>query len=217
MDKRRGVIFDLDGTLLDTLGDLTAAVNYALAAHGYPPRTTAQVRQFVGDGVQWLIRRACPPACDEGAVAQVLETYLPYYARHSLDTTGPYPGIPALLSTLRAAGFAMAIVSNKQEQDVEALRQRFFADTVALAMGGSATLPLKPAPDSTLLALQRLGAAPEDAWFVGDGETDVRTARNAGLRCVAVTWGFRDPEQLRAAGAEILVDTPQQAAAYLLG
>ncbi len=217
MSLCKGVVFDMDGTILDTLGDLVASVNYALAQHGFPTHTVAEIRSYLGNGPTNLLTRSCPDGTDAATVEQVLETYFPYYAAHSLDTTGPYPGIPELLHTLQQAGIRMAVVSNKQEEAVEALRQQFFADTVSLAVGGVGDRPLKPAPDGVLIALERLGVAKEEAWFVGDSEVDVATARNAGMRCIAVTWGFRDLPDLQAAGAEIIVDTPQQAAEYILG
>lgn len=216
VSRTRGVVFDMDGTILDTLGDLTAAVNYALAQHGLPLRTATQIRAYLGNGPANLIRQACPAGTPEETAQMVLATYLPYYALHSQDTTGPYPGIPELLIRLQAQDIRLAVVSNKQECDVEALRRRFFADTVELAVGDVAGRPLKPAPDGVLLAMERLGVRPEETWFVGDSEVDVATARNAGLRCIAVTWGFRDAPALMAAGADILVDTPQQAAEMLL-
>ncbi|MBQ8683145.1 MAG: HAD-IA family hydrolase [Clostridia bacterium] len=218
MGTTKAVIFDMDGTILDTLGDLVSSVNYALTQHGYPSRTVKEIRSFLGNGPANLIWRSCPAGTSQQTAAQVLtDTYLPYYAAHCRDTTAPYPGIQALLDTLRQAGIRMAVVSNKQECDVEALRQQFFADTVSLAVGDVAGRPLKPAPDGVLLAMERLGVTPEETWFVGDSEVDVLTARNAGLRCIAVTWGFRDAPELVAAGADILADTPQQAAEYILG
>lgn len=217
MCKTKGVVFDMDGTVLDTLGDLVASVNYALTQHGLPARTVAEIRSYLGNGPANLLLCACPEGTPKETVQAVLATYLPYYAAHCRDTTGPYPGIPELLTTLQGEGIRMAVVSNKQECDVEALRRLFFADTVTLAVGDVPGRPRKPAPDGVMLAMERLGVTPEETWFVGDSEVDVATAQNAGLRCIAVTWGFRDAPELATAGAEILVDTPEQAAEYILG
>ena len=217
MTMTKAVIFDMDGTILDTLGDLAAAVNYALAQHGYPARTVAQVRSYLGNGPANLIMQSCPPDTPPERVQAVLATYLPYYAAHCRERTAPYEGIPALLTELKAAGVALAVVSNKQECDVEALRQTYFADTISVAVGGAEGRPLKPDPTGLYLALERLGVAKEDAWFVGDSEVDVTTAKNAGMRCIAVSWGFRDTPDLLAAGADIIVDKPMDAAKYIRG
>lgn len=217
MGQAKAVIFDMDGTILDTLSDLAASVNYALACHGFPTRTTAEIRSFLGNGPANLIMQSCPAGTAAETVQAVLSTYLPYYAAHCRDNTGPYEDVPALLARLKAAGVAMAVVSNKQECDVEALRQVYFADTVSLAVGGAEGRPLKPDPTGLYIALERLGVSKEDAWFVGDSEVDVATAKNAAMRCVAVSWGFRDASDLQAAGAEIMVDKPLDAVKYILG
>ncbi len=216
MERIRAVVFDLDGTLLNTLDDLAAAVNHALAAHGMPRRTLDEVRRFVGNGVANLIRRAVPNGTDENTTAEVLVTFKTYYAVHQMDATAPYPGIPALLDALHKAGVPMAVVSNKLESAVEALRVHFFGDTISLAVGDLPPRPVKPAPDGTLAALRRLGISPEEALFVGDSEVDVVTARNAGMRCLAVSWGFRDEDVLRAAGATVIAATPAEARAWIM-
>ncbi len=216
MHITKAVLFDLDGTLLNTLDDLTAGVNYALTRHGFPPRTSREVRSYLGNGPARLLGCACPDGTPPETVAAVLETYLPYYAAHSADATCPYPGVTALLERLSAAGVAVGVVSNKQEVDTVALCRRFFGDRVTVALGDVPDRPRKPAPDGVLQALERLGVSPENAWYVGDSEVDVATARAAGLRCVAVTWGFRDAPELLAAGADVLADTPEQIAEYIL-
>ena len=203
----KAVIFDLDGTLLNTLGDLTAAVNHALTAHGFPTRTEAQVRTFVGDGVRELIARACPPDADEAARGAVLAAYLPYYAAHNADRTVPYDGVMELLSALKEAGVRLAVVSNKHDPGVQALCARFFGEYLELAVGADGTRPLKPAPDCLLYAMEKLGVAPEHTWFVGDSVPDVLTARAAGVKCAAVTWGFQDRDRLAAEHPTALVDT----------
>lgn len=216
MERIRAVVFDLDGTLLNTLDDLAAAVNHALTAHGMPTRTLDEVRRFVGNGVRNLILRAVPEGTEEATSEAVLATFKTYYAVHQMDATAPYEGIHALLASLHKAGVAIAVVSNKLESAVEALRQHFFADTVALAVGDLPPRPVKPAPDGTLWALQQLGVSPQEALFVGDSEVDVATAHNAGVPCLAVSWGFRDEAVLRAACAGNIAATPAEAQAWIL-
>lgn len=216
MQKIRAVVFDLDGTLLNTLDDLAAAVNVALATHQMPVRTLDEVRQRVGNGVKNLILRSVPDGTDEATALAVLATFKAYYAEHSMDATAPYEGIPALLASLHKAGVAMAVVSNKLESAVEALRQHFFADTVTLAVGDLPTRPVKPAPDGTLWALQQLGVSPQEALFVGDSDVDIVTARNAGMPCLSVSWGFRDEAFLRQSGAETVVATVAEAQARIM-
>lgn len=206
----KAVIFDLDGTLLNTLGDLTAAVNHALAAHGFLTRTEAQVRTYVGDGVRELIARACPPDTDPDTQASVLAAYLPYYAAHNADLTRPYDGVEQLLVALRAAGYRIAVVSNKHDAGAQALCRRFFGDYLDLVVGADGTRPLKPAPDGILYALSQLQVAPTDTWYVGDSVQDVRTAHAAGVKCVAVTWGFQDADRLAAEHPTALVSTAEE-------
>ena len=202
----KAVIFDLDGTLLNTLGDLTAAVNHALATQGLPLHTAAEVRTFIGDGVKELIARACPPDADKTTRRAVLAAYLPYYAAHNADRTAPYPGVMELMHGLKAAGYCLGVVSNKHAPGVAALCTRFFGDMLDVAVGNDDTRPPKPAPDSLLYAMERLGVAPADTWFVGDSTMDVQTARAAGVRCAAVTWGFHDRDRLAAEHPALLAD-----------
>ena len=211
------VIFDLDGTLLNTLGDLTAAVNHGLTAHGFPTHTEAEVRTYLGDGVRELIARACPPDTDEAARAAVLAAYLPYYAAHNADRTVPYDGVPALLDALKRAGVRLAVVSNKHDSGVQSLCTRFFGEYLELAVGADGTRPLKPAPDCLLYAMEKLGVSPENTWFVGDSVMDVQTAHAAGVRCAAVTWGFQDRDRLAAENPTALVDTATELLKVILG
>ena len=210
------VIFDLDGTLLNTLGDLTAAVNHALVAHGFPTHTEAQVRTFVGDGVRELIARACPPDADEDTRQSVLAAYLPYYAAHNADLTVPYDGILDLLAGLRAAGYRLAVVSNKHDAGVQTLCARFFGEYLDVVVGADGTRPLKPAPDGLLYAMERLGVAPDNVWYVGDSAQDVMTAHAAGVKCVAVTWGFQDEPRLLAENPTAVAHTADQVQNVLL-
>ena len=217
MNTIRAVIFDLDGTLLNTLDDLAGAVNHALALHGYPVRSLEEIRRFVGNGIANLIHRALPDGVDADTEEAVLADFRAYYAVHNMDVTAPYEGVREMLAALRDAGIPMALVSNKIESAVEALRCHFFADSIAVAIGDDPSRPRKPAPDGTYAALARLGVSADEAIFVGDSDVDVDTARNAGMRMLAVTWGFRDADTLRARGATLLADTPADATRILLG
>jgi phosphoglycolate phosphatase len=202
----KAVIFDLDGTLLNTLGDLTAAVNHGLAACGLPLRTEGEVRTFVGDGVKQLIARSCPADADEGTKAAVLAKYLPYYAAHNMDFTAPYAGVMELLTALRQRGVKIAVVSNKHDPAVQTLCARYFDGLLDLAVGGGDARPLKPAPDSLLYAMAQLGVTADETWYVGDSVQDVLTARAAGVPCVAVTWGFQDASRLAAENPAALAE-----------
>lgn len=204
----KAVVFDLDGTLLDTLGDLTDAVNWALARNGLPQRSEREVRAYLGNGVKRLMECAVPDgaanACFDAAFADFKE----YYVSHCLDRTCPYPGIDGMLATLAARGLRLAIVSNKLQAGVTELHRRFFAGTVEVAIGEHDGVCRKPAPDMVELALRRMGVEAADAVYVGDSEVDVATARASHLPCVAVLWGFRDRDDLVAAGAHDIVATP---------
>ena len=213
----KAVIFDLDGTLLNTLGDLTAAVNHALTAHGLPTRTEAQVRTYLGDGVRELVARACPTDTDEATRAGVMAAYLPYYAAHNMDLTRPYEGVEQLLVALRDAGYRIAVVSNKHDAGAQALCGRFFADYLDLTVGADGTRPLKPAPDGVLYVMERLQVSPDAVWYVGDSVQDVRTAHNAGVKCVAVTWGFQDADRLAAENPTVMARTAAELKAAILG
>ena len=196
------VLFDLDGTLLDTLQDLADSTNAALRAFGYPERTVEEVRRFVGNGAERLIRLAVPEGADP---LPVLEAFRVHYQAHCREKTGPYEGIPALLAQV-AQRWPVAIVSNKPDSAVKALCQDHFPGIYAL--GESEDCPRKPAPDMVYKAMAALGA--ERCVYVGDSEVDILTAKNAGAVCVSVLWGFRDEETLRDAGATCLCDTPRQ-------
>ena len=197
-----GILFDLDGTLLDTLEDLTDAVNYALRRHGYAERTLAEVRRFVGNGTARLIKLSVPEGAD---YAPVLETYLEYYPAHSQIKTGPYKGILEALETVRSK-YPVAVVSNKLDAAVKTMCADYFGDVYA--RGESSDCPRKPAPDMLYRAMEAVGA--DSCIYVGDSEVDVVTAKNAGGKCISVTWGFRDEEELVAAGAEHICREPAQ-------
>ena len=205
-------IFDLDGTLLDTLGDLAASVNYALRTHGMLEHSLDDVRRFVGNGVRKLMERAVPDGADNPLFDETFATFRQYYMAHSLDTTRPYDGIPETLAALKARGCHLAVVSNKMMAATQELCHHFFSDTIEVAIGEdeAAGIRRKPAPDTVFAALKALGVGKEDAVYVGDSDVDIQTARNAGLPCISVLWGFRDRDFLLQNGAETFISTPSE-------
>lgn len=196
------VLFDLDGTLLDTLGDLTAAMNRTLARHGLPERTRQQMRAALGNGARLLMELSVPAGTDGALFETLLAEYNADYAAHCRIETAPCPGVDALLRQLHAQGRKLAIVSNKPDEAVRALRTEFFADTVPIAVGEKQGIRRKPAPDTLLTAMAQLGAERASTVYVGDSEVDIATARAAGLPCISVLWGFRDRDVLERAGAQ---------------
>lgn len=208
--RYKTIIFDLDGTLLDTLGDLSSSVNYALRQHGLPERNKADVRQFLGNGIRRLIEQSVPKGTKEEKTEAVLQTFREYYLVHSLDETAPYDGIMQLLHWLRDMDIATAIVSNKLDPAVKDLHRHFFSDTIRVAIGETETIRRKPAPDMVDECIRLLGCDRGSCLYVGDSEVDLQTARNAALPCCSVSWGFRDREQLIAAGADIIIDKPEE-------
>ena len=205
----QAVIFDLDGTLLNTLGDLTVAVNHALTVCGLPTRTESEIRSFIGDGVKQLITRSCPPDTDDSTIAAVLAENKAYYAAHNMDLTAPYADVVEILESLRWLGIRTAVVSNKQEPSVKKLCAHYFDGLLDAAVGGSDARPLKPAPDSLLYVMEQLGVTADEVWYVGDSVQDIETARAAGVRCVAVTWGYQDADRLAAAQPAVLANDAQ--------
>jgi phosphoglycolate phosphatase len=209
-------IFDLDGTLLDTLGDLHQSTNAALSQFGYPTRTLEEVRQFVGNGIRLLVERAVPAGLTKEEIDRVHQFFLSHYAQHCADRTQPYPGIVALLQTLRQAGIQTAVVSNKADGAVQQLAEHYFPGLFDEAVGERPGVPGKPAPDSVEGLLTRLGVEKDRAVYIGDSEVDVETARNAGVPLVAVSWGFRTKTVLQQAGARQIVDTAEELCRILL-
>ena len=205
-------IFDLDGTLLDTLGDLAASVNYSMRTHGMPEHSVDEVRQFVGNGVRRLMERAVPGGAAHPAFEAAFATFRRHYMEHSLDTTRPYEGIPELLQELKRRGRHTAVVSNKFDAATKELCRHFFPDTIDVAVGEHEAegIRKKPAPDTVLQALSQLGVGQEGAVYVGDSDVDIQTARNSGLPCISVLWGFRNREFLLAHGAETFVSQPSE-------
>lgn len=204
-------IFDLDGTLLDTLGDLAASVNFAMRTHGMPEHSIDDVRRFVGNGVRKLMERAIPQGTENPLFEDAFATFRQYYMEHSLDTTKPYDGIPEMLAELKRCGCRLAVVSNKMMAATQGLCRHFFPDTIEVAIGEHEAegIRKKPAPDTVFAALRQLGVGKEGAVYVGDSDVDIQTARNSGLPCISVLWGFRDRDFLLQHGAETFASTPQ--------
>ena len=205
-------IFDLDGTLLDTLTDLAASANYALRTHGMPEHSIDDVRRFVGNGVRKLMERAIPNGEDNPDFEAAFATFREHYMLHSLDTTQPYPGIPEVLAELRAKGCRLAVVSNKMMPATVELCRHFFPDIIEVAIGEHEAegIRKKPAPDTVFAALRELGVEKYSAVYVGDSDVDIATARNAGLPCISVLWGFRDREFLLDHGATTFISKPKE-------
>lgn len=211
----QAVIFDLDGTLLDTAKDLAAAVNYALAKHTLPTHTTQEVLDMVGNGVYVLIDLATPSSLTPAEKTAVLEDFRAYYMKHMGDCTQEFSGLGDVIEELRAHGIKLAVVSNKPDAATKALVSAYFLDAFLFVQGQLEEVPRKPNPESTAMALAKLGVAPEDAIFVGDSETDVACARAAEVPFVGVSWGFRTRQQLKEAGATQIVDTPEELRSFL--
>ncbi|MBR7092838.1 MAG: HAD-IA family hydrolase [Clostridia bacterium] len=204
------VIFDMDGTVLDTLEDLKESLNHALAACGMPARSLDEVRNFVGNGIRRLVERGVPAGTSAAEVGRVLACFEQHYALHCGDHTRPYPGIPELLRRLQAAGVPAAVVSNKTDYAVQALCAQYFPGLFCCAQGLREGVRAKPAPDMVTATLQACGVSREQAVFVGDSEVDLATARAAELPCIAVAWGFRGREKLAALGAAPIVQTAEE-------
>lgn len=215
--KYNTYIFDLDGTLLDTLADLAASCNYALRTHGMPEHSIDDVRRFVGNGVRKLMERAVPDGAANPDFEAAFATFREYYMLHSLDTTKPYPGVPEVLAGLKAHGCRLAVVSNKMMAATVELCHHFFPDTIEVAIGENeaAGIRKKPAPDTVFAALKELGVEKECAVYVGDSDVDIATARNAGIPCISVLWCFRDSEFLLEHGAETFILKPSDLLADL--
>ena len=200
--KYTTLLFDLDGTLLDTLTDLYLAVNHALAAFGMPQRSFDEVRMFVGNGIKNLIERAVPDGTPPEKTAQVLDVFRDYYSKNSRVNTAPYDGIAITLKMLSQNGCRMAVVSNKIDSAVKALNRDFFADCISVAIGDREGKNKKPAPDSLYEAMELLGSKKEECIYIGDSDVDIETAKNAGIPCIGCAWGFRGRQLLHEHGLD---------------
>lgn len=203
-------IFDLDGTLLDTLLDLANAVNFAMREMRYPERTVDEVRSFIGNGIRMLIKRAAPQDISQTDYERTLAIFTEYYLEHIADYTKPYDGIADVVKTIKANGCKTAVVSNKADVAAKKVVTDFFGDIFDAVVGKREEFPPKPAPDSVLYVIKALSADKTKCIYIGDSEVDVQTAHNAGLPCVGVTWGNRDLAELEAAGAEYIASSPKE-------
>ena len=210
------VIFDLDGTLLNTLDDLHASVNAALGAFSLPLRTREEVRRFVGNGIRLLIERAVPEHTPPALTDRVFAAFRTHYGQHCMDRTRPYEGIVPLLQALRRAGVHIAVVSNKADAAVQPLIARSFGGLAEFVLGEKTGVARKPAPDMAQAAMDFFACPKDQAVFVGDSDVDIQTAANAGIDCISVCWGFRTRQELKAAGAVRLAATPAELQALLL-
>lgn len=210
------IIFDLDGTLLNTLFDLKESTNFALKKYGYPEKTIDEVRMFVGNGVAKLIERALPDGINNPAYKNCLEDFKKDYKIRMYDHTAPYEGILEMLEKLNAAGIKTAVVSNKFDAAVKELCKKYFGKRIPVAIGESENVKKKPAPDSVLRAMDLLHAKKNKTIYCGDSDVDVQTAKNSGLPCIGVSWGFRDKALLEKEGADYIVDSPDELISLLL-
>ncbi|MBQ6120935.1 MAG: HAD family hydrolase [Clostridia bacterium] len=211
------VIFDLDGTLLDTLDDLTRAVNYALERQGFPLRTSGEVRRMIGNGIANTMRCAIPDGSGEEASRQALADFKDYYLSHVNVSTRPFDGIPALLDAMGDAGILAAVNSNKVDSATRALCEAHLPGKLACILGELPELPKKPAPDGALRIIRQLGANPRRTLYVGDGETDVQTAANAGIDCAWVAWGYRSRSELGELDVPHALASVQELRSFILG
>ena len=215
--RYQAVLYDMDGTVLDTLDDLADAVNHSLEQFGLPRVSRDHVRANLGNGAANLVRQSVPAGSDEALVARLIAYYRDYYDAHCRIRTRPYDGILPLMERMRAAGVKQAIISNKPDPAVRELAEHFFPGLLETAVGESATVRRKPNPDAVLAAVEQMGLTRADCVYVGDTEVDIQTGQNAGMDVIAVAWGFRDEDQLIAAGAKELVHDAEQLEKALRG
>lgn len=215
MSKTDTIIFDLDGTLLDTLGDLADSVNFALSSNALPERTYGEIRSFVGNGIRNLIDRSVPKGTEETLVDKVFADFKARYKTHCKVKTRPYDGINELLEKLSKDGYKMSIVSNKADSAVQDLHKEFFYPAIETAFGEMEGIPRKPNPQIINYVLEKMGSKAENTVYIGDSEVDFTTAENAGLKLIMVSWGFRDREALEALGVSCIADDMDKLYAYI--
>ena len=210
--KKKIVIFDLDGTLINTLEDLKNSTNYAHSCLNYPTKTIDEICQFVGNGVAKLIERAIPDGKDNPDFQQCLETFKNHYSKNMYNKTAPYNKIPQMLKTLKQKGYITAVVSNKFDMAVKELCSKYFPDLIDFAAGENEACGIrkKPAPDTVLKVLEKFNLTNNEAVYVGDSDVDIMTAKNSRMPCISVTWGFRNREFLTKHDAEIIIDSPDE-------
>ena len=208
--KYNCVVFDLDGTLLDTLGDLRDSVNYALLKNSLPQRTTEEIRSFVGNGIRLLIERAVPQNTFIDLVDKCFDDFKAHYKDNSANLTKAYDGINELLFELKNRGVKLAVVSNKADFAVKTLVETYFPDVFDCAVGEKEGVKRKPAPDTVFAVINELNVNEKDVIYIGDSEVDIETSKNADIPCICVTWGFRDKEVLEKLCPEYIVDSPEK-------
>jgi phosphoglycolate phosphatase len=204
------LIFDMDGTILNTLEDLADATNYALSENNLPGRSIDEIRFFVGNGIGKLIERAVPEGTDKALTEKVFSTFMPYYSEHCADKTRAYDGVCDVISEVRKCGYLTAVVSNKADPAVQTLCKDYFPDMFDYAVGEKEGARRKPYPDSVYDVLEKLGIEKKDAVYIGDSDVDVQTARNSGLDVIGVSWGFRGRKLLESYGADCIIDKPEE-------
>lgn len=212
--KYDAVIFDLDGTLTDTLGDLRNSVNFALRQFGFPERTLDEIRSFVGNGVRKLIYLSVPENTSEEVSEKCLDVFKEYYKNNSLVETKPYDGIIPMIEILKNQGVRTAVVTNKMHEAAKEIAEIFFGDLIDITLGQIDGVAQKPEPDGIYHVLEKLGVSKEKSVYVGDSEVDCITAKNADIPCIGVTWGFRDESVLVENGADFIADTPDDIIRY---
>jgi len=215
MKKYDTIIFDMDGTLLNTIGDIADSVNYILKKYGYPLRTYEEIRNFVGNGSERLMEQALPEGRNNPGFEKYLKEYKHYYLENNNNKTSPYEGVMELLEELTRKNYKIAIVSNKNDNNIKDLNRIYFSDYIKTAIGESKDMKRKPAPHMVFNALKELNSNIENSVYVGDSEVDIDTAGNAGIPCISVCWGFRDKEFLKKHGAEYLIDEPYELLEFL--
>lgn len=210
MIKHKAVIFDMDGTILNTIEDLADALNFALKTNKFPKRSLLEVKSFVGNGIRTLIKRSVPDEINDDEVKQLNADFTEYYSVHCADKTKPYEGILELISKLKKEGLKTAVISNKADYAVQILLEQYFNGLFDVSVGERSGVRKKPAPDTVNEVLKTLNCSPDEAIYVGDSEVDIETAKNAGIECIIVGWGFRDKDFLIAHGAKTVVSDPAE-------
>lgn len=204
------LIFDLDGTLLNTIDDLHNSLNYALEKHHLPQKSLYETKMLLGNGIERLVADAIKDDKSNPSFSQIFTTFKNYYTAHINDHTKPYTGIIPLLQNLKACNIKTGIVSNKFDEGVKILTNKYFKNLINYAQGTSTTIKTKPSPDAIFTLIKKLHAEDENNIYIGDSEVDITTAQNANLPCICVSWGFRNKEQLFSSGATTIIDTPQE-------
>jgi phosphoglycolate phosphatase len=215
MSKYKAIIWDMDGTLLNTLDDLTDSVNAALTEFRLPVRTRDEIQRFVGNGIMKLVERSVPDGKEQAKFEEIFSFFKNHYDKNCRNKTKPYDGLEKVLPELKAQGYRMAIVSNKIDSAVKELAESYFGETIDTAIGETEGKRSKPYPDMVFEAMRILDVKTEESVYIGDSEVDLKTAENSGLDCISVSWGFRSKQELQTFGAKTIIDTPEELAEFL--